>query len=246
MTKTGSQSSTLTTLEAASEIAEAQILSTEGAEVAAAVRKIKRMRRGKAGGRIPEILAAAAAEFAERGFLGARMDDIAARVGVTKPIIYRHFKNKRALFEALLRGELMVDFSELAKQILAYEGGVKPLLRAIIARVKFEAPHAPESFASFRLIIAEGYRIPDFGRDFHRQGLTPVREAIMAIFERAMAQGKMRKANADFASREFFAPYFHAMTVLVITGLDEWGPWQVAEYLDYAVELFCHNYEIED
>ena len=49
------------------------------------------------------ILAAAALEFAERGFAGARVDRIARRARVNKAMIYYHFKSKRALYGALLR-----------------------------------------------------------------------------------------------------------------------------------------------
>src|SRR6185503_6050688 len=49
------------------------------------------------------ILAAAALEFAARGFAGARVDRIARRARVNKAMIYYHFKSKRALYCALLR-----------------------------------------------------------------------------------------------------------------------------------------------
>ncbi len=40
--------------------------------------------------------------FADRGFHATAMDDIAAIAGVTKPVLYQHFDNKRALFLELL------------------------------------------------------------------------------------------------------------------------------------------------
>ena len=48
------------------------------------------------------VLAAAATLFAERGYAGTRLDDVAAAAGVTKPIVYRHFDSKKALYLALL------------------------------------------------------------------------------------------------------------------------------------------------
>jgi AcrR family transcriptional regulator len=45
---------------------------------------------------------AAARVFAERGYVQARLEDVAAAVGVTKPIIYRHFRSKKALYLALI------------------------------------------------------------------------------------------------------------------------------------------------
>lgn len=48
------------------------------------------------------ILRAAAGQFARYGFAAARLDDIAADAGVTKPMVYRHFESKKALYLALL------------------------------------------------------------------------------------------------------------------------------------------------
>src|SRR5438552_1379444 len=49
------------------------------------------------------VLAAAAAEFAERGFGGARVDRIARRARVNKAMLYYHFRSKRELYRTLLR-----------------------------------------------------------------------------------------------------------------------------------------------
>src|SRR5580765_4276084 len=49
------------------------------------------------------LLAAAAAEFAARGFDGAKVDRIAARARVNKAMLYYHFTNKVALYREILR-----------------------------------------------------------------------------------------------------------------------------------------------
>lgn len=50
-----------------------------------------------------ELIEQAAAElFGERGFAGARLEDIATRAGITKQLLYRHFSDKTALYLALL------------------------------------------------------------------------------------------------------------------------------------------------
>lgn len=48
------------------------------------------------------ILRAAGPLFAHDGYAGTRLDDVAAAAGVTKPILYRHFESKKALYVALL------------------------------------------------------------------------------------------------------------------------------------------------
>jgi AcrR family transcriptional regulator len=48
------------------------------------------------------IVEAAGQLFGERGYEATRLDDVAAAAGVTKPILYRHFDSKQALYVALL------------------------------------------------------------------------------------------------------------------------------------------------
>ena len=49
------------------------------------------------------ILRAAASAFAERGFAGTSMDDVAAAAGITRLIVYRHFDSKETLYAAVLQ-----------------------------------------------------------------------------------------------------------------------------------------------
>jgi AcrR family transcriptional regulator len=60
--------------------------------------------RGPRGARREEILAAAAALFARRGFHGVTIDDIGAAAGMSGPGIYRHFPGKDAVLAEMLVG----------------------------------------------------------------------------------------------------------------------------------------------
>jgi AcrR family transcriptional regulator len=58
---------------------------------------------------------AASALFAERGYAGTRLEDIAAAAGVTKQLLYQHFPSKKALHMALLakhRDELLTGLAQ--------------------------------------------------------------------------------------------------------------------------------------
>src|SRR6476646_10088297 len=71
-----------------------------------------RWRRRKAA-RPAEILSAALDCFAERGFAATRLDDVAARAGVTKGTLYLYFPGKEELFKALVRQELLPNVERL-------------------------------------------------------------------------------------------------------------------------------------
>ena len=50
-----------------------------------------------------QVLAAAHTLFAERGFAAVTMDEVAAEVGVTKPLLYNYFGNKEQLYIACMK-----------------------------------------------------------------------------------------------------------------------------------------------
>ena len=53
-------------------------------------------------GRRGEILDAALVVFQEKGYTGGTMRDVAARLGVTEPALYRHYPGKEALYSDML------------------------------------------------------------------------------------------------------------------------------------------------
>jgi AcrR family transcriptional regulator len=76
------------------------------------------------------ILEAASRLFGARGYDGARLDDVAAAAGVTKPILYRHFDGKQALYLALLERH-RDDLGRFAGAI-PERGSVAQRLRAVL------------------------------------------------------------------------------------------------------------------
>jgi AcrR family transcriptional regulator len=91
---------------------------------------------------------AALAVFAERGFHGAAIDEIARRAGVTPPVIYDHFDSKLALHRRLLertRDELLAMWTEELAGDLPADQRVPRALDAW-ARYVQEHPYAPRMF----------------------------------------------------------------------------------------------------
>src|SRR5436305_12496528 len=99
--------------------------------------------RSSATGRSPaarptddELLDAACAVFAERGFQQATMDAIAERANSTKPTLYAHFGDKAALYRATfareadaLRQWVMSAYEAVAEQ--SVEGQVRGYVMAL-------------------------------------------------------------------------------------------------------------------
>lgn len=87
-----------------------------------------------------QLLDAGARLIADRGFLGVRLDDLGAAVGISGPAVYRHFANKEALLVELLVG--------ISERLLA--GG-----RSVVASAASPAD-ALEGLVEFHLDFAFG------------------------------------------------------------------------------------------
>src|SRR3954462_9440261 len=78
-----------------------------------------------------EILDAALDCFAERGFAATRLEDVAARAGVTKGTAYLYYASKEDLFKAVVRGYLVPVIASLEAAADA-PGPVFPLLEKVV------------------------------------------------------------------------------------------------------------------
>src|ERR1700688_960483 len=86
-----------------------------------------------------QILETARALFAERGFGAVTMDDVAARVGVTKPLLYAYFGNKDRLYIACMQpaGDAMLaTVTEAVRATRAPADALREGLHAFFAFVE--------------------------------------------------------------------------------------------------------------
>ncbi len=109
------------------------------------------------------ILDAASGVFAEVGFAGARVDDIAARAGVNKAMLYYHVGDKRALYSAVLvrnfdrvsdalaraqedggspRSRLVAVITELTRMVQQYPDHPRMVLREVASGAANLPPEA--------------------------------------------------------------------------------------------------------
>jgi AcrR family transcriptional regulator len=103
--------------------------------------------------------------FGERGYDGTRLEDVAAAAGVTKPVLYRHFDDKTALYLALLARH-REDLGSFAGAIPA-SGTLEQRLRAVVeVWLSYVETHA----YAWRMLFRDtggGPRVQAFRVDVH-------------------------------------------------------------------------------
>lgn len=87
-------------------------------------------KRLKASERKATILAVAKVLFSDKGYHGVSVDEIAARLGVSPAILYRHFPSKEALYEAVL-GDIACKRESYVEAVVESSGDFEDVLRKI-------------------------------------------------------------------------------------------------------------------
>jgi len=135
------------------------------------------------------ILAAAEAEFSEKGLAGARVDAIASAAGLNKRMIYEYFGSKEGLYKAVLV-EVYGRLSVLESAMLERDADVVERFRSLIA-LYFRFLHEHPTYVN--LILWENL---NQGRFLREAGLqerkSPVYGRIRALFEQGRSDGSFR------------------------------------------------------
>jgi AcrR family transcriptional regulator len=155
--------------------------------------------------RFERILVEATRLFSENGYAGTRMSDIAAAIGVTKPIVYRHFDSKQTLFEALVQRVLSEQILGACHLIDTHTGPTRPLLDRLVRDAR-QALSAPGALAPWRIAVGEADRFPDLAA-FLREGfMDPILKSITGLFQRAIDNKEMSRTDAATLARLFCSP----------------------------------------
>jgi AcrR family transcriptional regulator len=103
--------------------------------------------QGYAHGRVPralrerQLLELAEDLFAERGYAGASMDEVARRAGVTKPVVYELFGSKEGLFGACVDRSIERLAADIAEAVRAETDPEARLRAGGLAFLRFAAGH---------------------------------------------------------------------------------------------------------
>ncbi len=90
-------------------------------------------------GRAEEILHAAARVFRERGYHGGTLEEVGARLGITRAALYYYFRNKQAVLRELLTRAMHVGVADLETAIASSDDPEEQLTTAIASLIELIA-----------------------------------------------------------------------------------------------------------
>ncbi|MBL8701410.1 MAG: TetR/AcrR family transcriptional regulator [Alphaproteobacteria bacterium] len=157
-----------------------------------------------------EILEAALALFVEKGFAATRLEDVAARAGLSKAALYLYFDDKQTLFEAVVRQRLTGNFDALSAMVAAHRGPIGPLIGQIFAFIGGRIVDTPIA-GIVKLVIGESRAFPEIGRFYLREVIGRGLPLMEQLVVRGIASGEFRRVDPAFAVRSMIGPMMLAM-----------------------------------
>ncbi len=166
--------------------------------------KISRRRKEARPG---EIAAAALELFVEKGFAATRLDDVAARAGVSKGTVYLYFENKEALFKSAVETAMMPAIEAAEALAGESERPAAELLRCFVMGW-WQMIGANTIGGLPKLLVAEAGNFPELAKWFYESIMLRAKRAMGRIIELGIRRGEFRPVEPELAARVVFGPMF--------------------------------------
>ncbi len=152
-----------------------------------------------------DIVAAALAVFAEKGFAGARMEEIAVRAEVSKGTIYLYFPTKEELFRAVVQAAVVPNIAAIQATALATDRPFAELVRSLLPRFA-ELITAIPLGAVLKMVIGESRNFPELARVWHDDVVQRGVGLLSAIIAQAQARGEVRPGDPRIHAFSLIGP----------------------------------------
>jgi len=164
----------------------------------------QRWRRRK-DARPAELLDAALDVFFEKGFAAARLEDIAARAGVSKGTVYLYFSSKEDVFDALVRAIPQANVETVRTLTADPSIPADALLGRVLQLVgTFLRDERMIKFP--RRIIGEAANLPKRAETYKREVIARGLAILSSVIERGIKDGKFRAVDPRHAAFAAMAP----------------------------------------
>ena len=141
-----------------------------------------------------DIIAAALSVFAEKGFAGARMEEIARRAGISKGTLYLYFETKEDMFRAVVREVVVPNIEVVQKAVLTADLSFATMVRTLLPRFADTVTRVPVG-AVAKMVIGESRNFPELARVWHDEVIFKAIGLIAGVIERAQARGEVRPGD---------------------------------------------------
>lgn len=169
------------------------------------------------------ILDEALTLFAEKGYANVYVGDIAEKVGIKAPSLYKHYKNKRAIFDAII-DEMNIRFTEQAKVLningtdASVDAGIyKQLSEDQLLKLgrEFFLYYLHDDYnRKFRkMLTLEQFHDEELAKVYSRLYVDDPLSYQGMLFGFMVTAGILKTDNVQIMTLHFYAPIYYLLTI---------------------------------
>jgi AcrR family transcriptional regulator len=151
------------------------------------------------------ILDAGLQTFAEKGYFGSSLRDIATLVGVRESALYNYFSSKEALFHAILDAAAETREEQWAAFLAEPMGDARSVLERLATRI-LEIFCEPQQQYLFLLMMSDGVRLAKQGKVDLVGRMTSGKAPFKDLIQRLISEGSLRPGDPDVLTMVFMGP----------------------------------------
>jgi AcrR family transcriptional regulator len=152
-----------------------------------------------------ELISSALDLFVERGFSATRLEDVAARAGVSKGTLYLYFPSKEDLFKAVVRGGIVPAIERAEKLLNEHQGNAGSLIRDMV-KGWWVTVGSTRLGGIPKLMISESRNFPELTQFYYREVISRVHRLVAAAVQRGIDSGEFRAVDVEYVKRLVIAP----------------------------------------
>ena len=168
----------------------------------------KRERRKEA--RPGELVKAALDLFVEKGFAATRVDEVAARAGVSKGTLFLYFESKEDLFKAVIRDNIANLFPAWNEEFKTFEGSSAEMLHYAMDLWWLNVGNTPAS-GIVKLVISEAQNFPEIAAFYQKEVVEPGTGLLQSILQRGVERGEFQHMDTSKSVFSIIAPMIFLM-----------------------------------
>ena len=138
-----------------------------------------------------EIVEAALDAFAEKGFAATRLDDVARRAGVSKGTLYLYFRDKEALFKAVIQSALVPNIALAEQRLAGSHGTTAEMFQNVVGNFLASVVGSKVGVIP-KLIIGEAHNFPDIAKFYVEEVVMRGLKIVATILQRGIDRGEIR------------------------------------------------------
>ncbi len=175
------------------------------------------------------ILEEALRQFSEKGFSGTSMSDIAKPLGISKAALYKHFKSKQQIFDAIIEESEIRYRDVLDKLSLHFSGensgyidkndvdfysniSIEELCESVLTFVRFSMTDNYSRQVRHMLTISQ-FQSDELSEMYTKRYVDAMLEYDERLFDQMIRSGVIRNGDPKTLAAMFFAPVWMYMGI---------------------------------